>query len=175
MKTFKVTENVKIMNPDGSVRVSVPVELNGYIDDFTGERCFTAAELMKIDRIRAQYAGIMLPDEIKALRKRFNKTQEEMCTILGMGKKTWTRWETGAIIPNTSMCKTLFLLRDGKISLKDLCAQEDRCTNWFGKNGIRCEKCNGLASRFAAMKKRYVKKINAKEIDHEPHDIELAA
>ena len=175
MKTFTVTENVKIKNPDGSIRATVPVNLNGYIDEFTGEKSFTAAELMKLDRIKAQYAGIMLPDEIKALRKRFNKTQEEMCAILGMGKKTWTRWETGAIIPNSSMCKTLFLLREGKISLRDLCTQEDRCTNWFGKSGIRCENCNGVASQFAAMKKQYVKKIDTKEIDHEPHDLELVA
>ena len=30
MKTFTVTENVKIKNPDGSIRATVPVNLNGF-------------------------------------------------------------------------------------------------------------------------------------------------
>lgn len=175
MKTFTTTKNVEVRNPDGSVRTVVPVELNGYIDELTGERSFTAAELMKLDRVKAHYAEIMLPEEIRALRKRFNKTQEEMSIILSAGKKTWTRWETGASIPHVSMCKTLFLLRDGKISLDDLCTQGDKCISWFGRNGISCLKCNGVATQFAKMKNQYSKKINAKEIDHEPHGIEIAA
>ena len=175
MKTFKVTKNVEIKNPDGSVRVVVPVELNGYIDELSGEKSFAVLELMKLDRIRARYAGIMLPDEIRALRNRFNKTQEEMSIIIGAGIKTWTRWETGASIPNPSMCKALFLLRDGRISLDDLCTQSEKCFSWFGANRVCCEKCNGLASQFAAMKGRYVKEINPKEVSDEPNDIEVAA
>lgn len=174
MKTFKVKELVKIKNPDGSVRATVPVELNGYIDEFTGEECFTAEELMKIDSAKAYYAGIMLPDEIKALRERFHKTQEEMCDILGMGRKTWTRWETGAVVPNASMCKTLFLLRDGKIALADLCAQREKCVDWFGVNGLSCRRCDGIASRFARMS-NYVNNIKAKESAYVPDNIELVA
>ena len=174
MKTFIVTEYVKIKNPDGSIWATVPVKLNGHIDEFTGEKSFTAAELMKLDRIRAQYAGIMLPDEIKALRKRFNKTQEEMCAILGMGKKTWTRWETGAVIPNPSMCKTLFLLKEGKIALEDLCAQKKKCVDWFGKVGTRCEHCSGIVSQFATMK-TYTDAVKVRKVENEPNDIELVA
>ena len=174
MKTFKVNEIVEIKNSDGSVRAKVPVELNGYIDDFTGEECFTAEELMKVDRIKARYAGIMLPSEIKALRERFHKTQEEMCDILDMGRKTWTRWETGSVVPNASMCKTLFLLRDGKIALADLCAQREKCIDWFGVNGISCRRCAGIASQFARMSK-YVNRVNAKEVANVPDNIELVA
>ena len=174
MKTFTVTENVKITNPDGSVRITVPVKLNGYIDEYTGEKSFTAAELMKIDRTRAQYAGIMLPEEIKALRKRFNKTQDEMCDILSLGGKTWTRWENGAVIPNPSMCKTLFLLKEGKIALEDLCAQKKKCVDWFGKVGTRCEHCSGIVSQFATMK-TYTDAVKVRKVENEPNDIELVA
>jgi len=174
MKTVKIEKKVAIKDSNGRVRTIVTVELNGEVDELSGETFIPATELMKIDKAKVKAANIMLPEEIKALRLRYEKTQEEMCAIMGLGNRTWTRWESGAIVPNASTCRTLFLLRDGKISLEDLCQQRSRCEDWFGKPGVRCSHCSGIATQFAAMRK-YDKALQRKGDGHAPTEVEFAA
>ena len=173
MKSVKITKKVEIRGLDGSVRTIAKVVLNGFEDDFSGEVFVPAEELAKIDEIKADYAEIMLPEEIRALRKRYGKTQEDMCAILGLGNRTWTRWETGAVVPNASTCRTLFLLRDGKITLDDLCVQREKCMDWFGKPNARCCHCLGIASQFANM--TYNRKLKEKGVGNAPSEVEVAA
>jgi putative zinc finger/helix-turn-helix YgiT family protein len=52
----------------------------------------------------------LAPEDIRALRDRFGLTQELMERTLGLGAKTWVRWETGRIIPNRSMDNLLRLI-----------------------------------------------------------------
>ena len=174
MKTVKIEKKVTIKDSSGRVRTVVTVELNGEIDELSGETFIPAAELKKVDEVKIKAANIMLPWEIKALRRRYGKTQEEMCAIMGLGNRTWTRWESGAIVPNASTCRTLFLLRDGKISLGDLCQQRSRCEDWFGRSGVRCNRCSGIVAQFAAMGK-YDKALQKKGDGHAPAEVEFAA
>ena len=174
MKMVKIQKKVTIKDANGHVRTVVTVELNGEIDELSGETFIPATELKKIDEAKIKAANILLPDEIKALRQRYGKSQEAMCAIIGLGNRTWTRWETGAVIPNASTCRTLFLLHDGRISLEDLCQQRSRCEDWFGKLGVRCCHCSGIATQFAAMGK-YNKELQEKGDGYAPAEVEFAA
>lgn len=174
MKTVKIEKNVPIKDSNGRIRTTITLELNGVVDELSGEIFIPAAELRKIDEAKIKAANIMLPEEIKALRLRYGKTQEEMCAIIGLGNRTWTRWESGAIVPNASTCRTLFLLRDGKISLGDLGQQRSCCEDWFGKIGVRCNYYSESADQFAAMGK-YDKVLQKKGNGHAPAEVEFAA
>ena len=116
---FKTTEEVVIPNSDGSVRECVPVEVTAF-RDADGEVYLPGESVEKLDRTKARYMGIILPSQLKEFRTRNHKTQEEMCDILGLGKWTWTRWESGVERPSRSLNKLLGVLWVGKLRLDDL-------------------------------------------------------
>jgi transcriptional regulator with XRE-family HTH domain len=45
----------------------------------------------------------LIPDEIKAIRERAGLSQKEMGERLGVGEKTYIRWENGHSIQNKSI------------------------------------------------------------------------
>lgn len=45
-----------------------------------------------------QATGLLLPSEIRALRRSLGLTQEQFQTVLGVGKTTVSRWETGRVV-----------------------------------------------------------------------------
>ena len=113
----EITVQVKVFNPDGTPDGTVPVQVFVELDEATGEYCYTAEAIEKIDRVKLEHAGIMPPSMIRKLRERFGMSQEAMCTMLGLGARTWTRWETGAVIPTPSMCRLLRELWNGYYTL----------------------------------------------------------
>lgn len=117
-ETIKVMEDVSICNPDGSVREVVKVEVDA-MKAPDGEIYLNGDALAKLDRVKARYEGIMLPDDIRQLRERFGLTQTEISNALGLGGKTWTRWETGRERPSRSMNNMLVFLHNGKLTLED--------------------------------------------------------
>ena len=117
-KSVKVMEDVSICNPDGSVREVVKVEVDA-MKAPDGEIYLDGDALAKLDRVKARYEGIMLPDDIRQLRERFGLTQTEISNALGLGGKTWTRWETGRERPSRSMNNMLVFLHNGKLTLED--------------------------------------------------------
>jgi transcriptional regulator with XRE-family HTH domain len=64
--------------------------------------------------------GLMLPDEIRELRERLDLTQDEICELLQIGAKTYSRWESGRARPSRSMNVLLCGLRDGVITVEYL-------------------------------------------------------
>ena len=117
-KAVKVMEDVSICNPDGSVREVVKVEVDA-MKAPDGEIYLDGDALAKLDRVKARYEGIMLPDDIRQLRERFGLTQTEISNALGLGGKTWTRWESGRERPSRSMNNMLVFLHNGKLTLED--------------------------------------------------------
>ena len=117
-KSVKVMEDVSICNPDGSVREVVKVEVDA-MKAPDGEIYLDGDALAKLDRVKARYEGIMLPDDIRQLRERFGLTQTEISNALGLGGKTWTRWESGRERPSRSMNNMLVFLHNGKLTLED--------------------------------------------------------
>ena len=118
LEKVPVVEEVPICNADGTVRETVKVEVVGRKGP-DGEIHLVGEALEKIEQVKARYEGIMLPTDIRRLRERCGLSQNEMCNALGLGKKTWTRWETGRERPSRSMNNMLVFLYNGKLTLED--------------------------------------------------------
>ena len=70
-----------------------------------------------LDAVKARHLGILLPDQLRAMRKAIGLTQKKMAELLQLGEETWTRWETGAERPSRSMNVLLCALHEGKIDV----------------------------------------------------------
>ncbi|MCC6426625.1 MAG: type II toxin-antitoxin system MqsA family antitoxin [Phycisphaerales bacterium] len=55
-----------------------------------------------IERERCRRLGLLTPEEIKAVRERTGLSAVDMATLLGVGEKTYTRWENGRSLQNKS-------------------------------------------------------------------------
>jgi len=55
-----------------------------------------------LERLSIQRQGLLLPAQIKAIREKLGLTQTAMAERLGVGEKTYTRWESGRSIQNKS-------------------------------------------------------------------------
>lgn len=146
---MKKIQKVRIPDGNGGIREIIDVEVDAEFDETTGEYFLSDEAIRKIDRVKARLMGLLLPSEIKELRARFNKTQADMCAILGLGAKTWTRWETGAERPQTFYGKVLIALYEGRQTLEDFCAQRGKCRLWLNQTEKTCYSCSGLAEQFA--------------------------
>ena len=70
-------------------------------DVFKCEHCkeihITSEAVKEIEEINRLVSGLLLPDEIRSNRKRISKTQQEIAAALGIGIKTYLRWENGHV------------------------------------------------------------------------------
>jgi DNA-binding transcriptional regulator YiaG len=109
---------ISIPSPDGSRVVEiVKIKVEALKDPQDGEIYLTSEAIRIIDKTKARYMGILLPMEIKELRKRLGMTQLEMSRLLRIGDKTYTRWENGRERPSQSANLLLAGLRDGKLDV----------------------------------------------------------
>ena len=68
-----------------------------------GEEFLSGELVSRIEEQRYVNDGLLTPREIKAIRERFGLTQVEMAQRLGVGDKTYARWENGMSLQNKSM------------------------------------------------------------------------
>src|SRR5205823_1899172 len=104
---------------DGIAEI-VPIEIQVWYDPDVGEEILTPESLKLIEDTKARRMGLMLPEEIKALRMRLRLTQHAISELLQLGEKSYTRWETGRARPSRSINVLLCALRDGHVTLKYL-------------------------------------------------------
>lgn len=64
-----------------------------------------------LDRRRAA-EGLLTPAQIKAIRKQFGYPQSRFSLLLGMGAKTFARYEAGMVAQSRTMDHLLRILRD---------------------------------------------------------------
>lgn len=65
---------------------------------------FLTGELVeRIEQQRYEVDGLLTPPEIKAIRERLGLSQVAMAKQLGIGDKTYARWESGLCVQNRSM------------------------------------------------------------------------
>ncbi len=100
----------------------------GFIDDVgrqrdltvrgvTRDECSSCGEVFldddatqKIESARLQAMRRLAPADIKAFREQLERTQTDMAHLLGLGEKTYARWESGAYIQNAASDRYLRLL-----------------------------------------------------------------
>lgn len=67
-----------------------------------GEEILPAALLAELEALRIERLGYLRPDQIRAVRERAGLTQTEMAVFVGVGEKTYCRWEAGRSLQNLS-------------------------------------------------------------------------
>ena len=68
-----------------------------------GARLLSPLLIQRIEAKRYKIAGLLTPAEIKAARTRLGLTQVEMARQLGVGDKSYTRWENGLSIQSKAI------------------------------------------------------------------------
>jgi putative zinc finger/helix-turn-helix YgiT family protein len=74
----------------------------------------------KIESARLQAMRRLAPGEIKAFREKLGRTQTDMAHLLGLGEKTYARWESGAYIQNAASDRYLRLLMASEANIATL-------------------------------------------------------
>jgi len=79
------------------------------IQNTTWEECSTCGETIlsidleqSLEKERYKRLGLLTPKEIQKIRKQVGLNQTEMAYLLGIGEKTYTRWESGKSLHNKS-------------------------------------------------------------------------
>jgi DNA-binding transcriptional regulator YiaG len=127
----KVSMPVGIPTPDGKgIAETVMVEVDALKDPTDGEIYLNGETLERLDKIKARRMGVLLPTEIRELRRQLDLTQKEMSNVLGIGEKTYTRWEIGKERPSQSLNKMLVALWEGRLNLASLRAMRQPVFSW---------------------------------------------
>lgn len=81
-----------------------------------GETFIDRAEEKQLERqaieFRRKVDGLLTPSEIKAVRNLFNCTQVEFARLLGIGDKSFARYENGSVAQSKAMDIALRLIRN---------------------------------------------------------------
>lgn len=126
-----VDDEVLIPNLEGDgigerIKVRIPVT----IDPHTGEEMLTEEAFEILETTKARHMGLLLPEQIKALRERLQLSQKEMSRLLQAGEKSYTRWESGRARPSRLVNVLLRSLDDGELSLEYLRSQREVDEDW---------------------------------------------
>jgi DNA-binding transcriptional regulator YiaG len=123
---------VHIPTLDGqAIAETILIKVPALRDLETGEITLTGEALQMLDKVKARLMGVLLPSEIKSLRGQFDFTQTEMSDLLGIGEKTYTRWETGRERPSQSLNRLLVALWEGRLNPASLRAMRQPTFPWY--------------------------------------------
>lgn len=79
-----------------------------------GAEVLTQESLDLIDKTQARYMGLLMGEDIRALRERLKLSQDELSDLLGCGKKSLSRWENGHGYPS-QLVNTLLRALDERL------------------------------------------------------------
>ena len=96
----------------------------GWYPTDNDEGTFTDEDMKVYDRalnqLKAEAENLLLPDDIRSIRKKLKLTQVQAGTILGGGKKAFQKYESGEILPSRAISNLLKLLALNPNLLKSL-------------------------------------------------------
>jgi putative zinc finger/helix-turn-helix YgiT family protein len=90
-----------------------------------GEEILPATLLAELEAQRVERLGYLRPDQIRAVRERAGLTQTEMAAFVGVGEKTYCRWEAGRSLQNLSSDNLIRLADRVPEVFAQLAAQRD--------------------------------------------------
>lgn len=97
-------------NREGEVRPLAVPGVTWMQCDHCGEVILDDEATRIIEAARRNALGLLSPSEIRNLRLNLGKNQREMSRLLGIGEKTYCRWESGAYVQSTGFDRYLRLL-----------------------------------------------------------------
>lgn len=94
----------------GGLREVVVKGVRKNICEACGEYFFDEPSEEKISVAQRAAMGLLSADKLQAFRKSLGKSQEQMSELLGLGKRTWCRWESNDHFQSESFDRYLRLL-----------------------------------------------------------------
>jgi putative zinc finger/helix-turn-helix YgiT family protein len=88
--------------------------------DTCGEEILDDVASAKISQAQRVAMGLLSSDEIRNIRQGLGKTQREMSNLLGIGEKTYCRWESGGYFQSEAFDRYLRLLRKNPDAVRTL-------------------------------------------------------
>jgi putative zinc finger/helix-turn-helix YgiT family protein len=119
------------------------------ICDKCGEEILSLEAAREVDAAIAELTDRLTPEELTAIREEFSVDKTEMSEALGLGGKTYLRWEQGGQYPSRSMGYYLRVLREFPAAFTWL-----RSRGWRSPNRLAAAEPTPLAemqSRFPAL------------------------
>jgi putative zinc finger/helix-turn-helix YgiT family protein len=75
-----------------------------------GEAILDDRAMASIEAARRSAVGLLTPNEIREFRAQLHRTQKAMSVLLGIGEKTYCRWESGSYVQSEASDRYLRLL-----------------------------------------------------------------
>ena len=88
-------------------RVDIPLLEHYRCDDCPKSRVLTDAADEAVGWELRRMAKLLLPQQIRDIRKKFGLSQKQLAELLGIGEATLCRWETGTQIQQRAFDKML--------------------------------------------------------------------
>ncbi|MBT9587004.1 type II toxin-antitoxin system MqsA family antitoxin [bacterium] len=102
---------------------SVTFNMPGWYCEESGEGVHTGIDLKTSDRmlnlLKARVEGLLLPAEIRQIRRRLRITQGAAGNLIGGGPRAFQKYESGDLLPSRAVCSALLML-DSAPELLDL-------------------------------------------------------
>lgn len=98
---------------EGQDGISIPLiipNLNWKHCDNCGEDILDHEATQVVSAAQRSALGLLTAEELKNLRGRLRKSQQQMSELLGIGKKTYCRWESGTHFQSEAFDRYLRLL-----------------------------------------------------------------
>ena len=95
---------------EGQTRDVTVRDVTRRVCDSCGEYVLDEVAEDRISVAQRAAMGLLSADRLESFRKRLGKTQEEMSGLLGLGKKTWCRWESNDHFQSSGFDRYLRLL-----------------------------------------------------------------
>ena len=124
----------------GQAREVVVHEVTRSVCESCGEYVLDEVAEDRISAAQREAMGLLGASRLESFRKSLGKTQEEMSDLLGLGKRTWCRWESNDHFQSVSFDRYLRLLMFAPANVRAL----ETIDMW--KHGV--ETPSALAERF---------------------------
>ena len=93
---------------------TVTFDMPGWYCDQSEESIHTGEDMKLSDRVlnrlKASFEGLLLPEEIRLIRKKLHLTQETAGVLIGGGPRAFQKYESGDLLPSRAISNALILL-----------------------------------------------------------------
>jgi HTH-type transcriptional regulator/antitoxin MqsA len=100
---------------------SITVDMPGWYSDASPEGIHTGIDMKTSDRalnrLKARVEGLLLPEDIRRVRRKLGLTQEAAGELIGGGPRAFQKYETGDLLPSRAISSALLLLDNDPASL----------------------------------------------------------
>jgi HTH-type transcriptional regulator/antitoxin MqsA len=100
------------------------IKTKGWWCDSCGEGILDGEALKTSERafltLKAKIDGLLLPDEVVAIRKRLKLSQRRASELLGGGPRAFQKYESGQVAVSAAMSNLLRLLNNDPSRIKEL-------------------------------------------------------